>query len=71
MRHQPVASSRIASVGYDEASCTLEILFHDRSCYQYHGVPLRIFTVFLTVGSKGRFYDGVVKGKYPERRVFR
>ncbi|AHJ73800.1 KTSC domain-containing protein [Kosakonia sacchari] len=69
MQHHAVTSSRIASVGYDQRTRTLEICFHDKSVYQYQGVPERIFSVFLTVVSKGRFYDGVVKGKYPERKV--
>ncbi|WP_318367670.1 KTSC domain-containing protein [Enterobacter sp.] len=69
MRHHPVTSSRIASVGYEESTRTLEVRFHNHSVYQYHGVPSRIFNVFLTVVSKGRFYDGVVKGKYPEHRI--
>ncbi|MDV5356754.1 KTSC domain-containing protein [Enterobacter asburiae] len=69
MRHHPVTSSRIASVGYDPQSRTLEIRFHDKRTYQYQDVPERIFTVFLTVVSKGRFYDGVVKGKYKEKRI--
>ena len=69
MRHHPVTSSRIASVGYDPQSRTLEIRFHDKRTYQYHEAPERIFTLFLTVVSKGRFYDGVVKGKYKEKRI--
>jgi hypothetical protein len=75
MRHHPVKSSRIASIGYDERTNTLEVRFHDKSALQYHGVPERIFTVFLTVVSKGRYYDGVVKAnsrnrKWPEGRAF-
>ncbi|XTZ40531.1 KTSC domain-containing protein [Salmonella enterica] len=69
MHHHAVTSSRIASVGYDNLSNTLEVRFHDKSVYQYQNVPERIFSLFLTVVSKGRFYDGVVKGKYPERKV--
>ena len=47
MNHHPVKSSRIASVGYDESSCTLEIRFHQLATLQYlivvivHKVPLR------------------------------
>lgn len=69
MHHHAVTSSRIASIGYDNHSCTLEICFHDNSVYQYQNVPERVFTVFLTVVSKGRYYDGVVKGKFPEKKV--
>ncbi len=66
MNHQPVKSSRIASVGYDEKSSTLEIRFYQTGVLQYRGVPARIYQNFLSVVSKGRFYDGVIKGKYPE-----
>jgi hypothetical protein len=69
MNHHPVKSSRIASVGYDESSRTLEIRFHHTEILQYHPVPARIFRDFLTVVSKGRFYDGVIKGKFPELKI--
>ncbi|MEH0014539.1 KTSC domain-containing protein [Citrobacter portucalensis] len=55
MNHHPVKSSRIASVGYDESSCTLEIRFHQLATLQYQQVPARIFRDFLIVVSKGRF----------------
>lgn len=69
MVHHPVKSSRIASVAYDERSATLEIRFHDRSMLQYQGVPTCIYNNFLQVVSKGRYYDGVVKGKFKETKV--
>ncbi|MCW0944650.1 KTSC domain-containing protein [Citrobacter freundii] len=39
MNHHPVKSSRIASVGYDESSHTLEIRFHQLATLQYQPVP--------------------------------
>ncbi|OPW98952.1 KTSC domain-containing protein [Citrobacter sp. A316] len=69
MNHHPVKSSRIASVGYDESSRTLEIRFHQLVTLQYQQVPARIFRDFLIVVSKGRFYDGVIKGKFPEIKI--
>lgn len=69
MVHHPVKSSRIASVAYDNRTATLEIRFHDRSLLQYQGVPTRIYNDFLQVVSKGRYYDGVVKGKFKETKV--
>ncbi|MFO3805834.1 KTSC domain-containing protein [Citrobacter portucalensis] len=69
MNHHPVKSSRIASVGYYESSCTLEIRFHQLATLQYQQVPARIFRDFLIVVSKGRFYDGVIKGKFPEIKI--
>jgi len=69
MIHHPVKSSRIASIAYDRLSQTLEIRFHDRSAWRYQPVPARVFDTFLLVVSKGRFYDGVVKGKFKETRI--
>ena len=68
MQHHPVTSSRITSVAYDESAGILEIRFRDNQTLQYIGVPPRIFRDFLQVVSKGRFYDGVIKGKFTERR---
>lgn len=68
MHHHPVTSSRITSVAYDESAGILEIRFRDNQTLQYIGVPPRIFHDFLLVVSKGRFYDGVIKGKFTERR---
>jgi len=70
MVHHPVRSSRIASIGYDERSATLEIRFLDRRTLRYQQVPVRIYNDFLQVVSKGRFYDGVVKGKFKEITVY-
>ncbi|MCF6689026.1 KTSC domain-containing protein [Raoultella terrigena] len=67
MHHHPVKSSRISSVAYDEASGILEIRFRDNKTLQYCDVPPRVFHHFLQVVSKGRFYDGVIKGKFTER----
>ncbi|KNC09230.1 lysine tRNA synthetase [Klebsiella sp. RIT-PI-d] len=69
MQHHPVKSSRIASIAWDEKSTTLEIAFCNADIIQYRGVPARIFRDFLIVVSKGRFYDGVIKGKYPEKKL--
>ncbi|HCM7670609.1 TPA: KTSC domain-containing protein [Klebsiella quasipneumoniae subsp. similipneumoniae] len=68
MHHHPVKSSRIISVAYDDASATLEICFYHQPPLQYTGVPPRIFRDFLQVVSKSRFYDGVIKGKFPEHK---
>lgn len=68
IRH-PVTSSRIAELGYDPATAVLEIVFKEGSIYRYRGVPERVFRTFLSVVSKGRFYDGVIRNKFPETRI--
>lgn len=69
MQRQQVLSSRIISIGYDETAQVLEIQFRDAGIYQYIGVPNRIYQDFVVVVSKGRFYDGVIKGKYLCRKT--
>lgn len=45
MNRQTVNSSNLASVGYDEATSTLEIEFLNNSIYQYFDVPHHIYQV--------------------------
>ncbi len=42
MERYSVASSNIASIGYDEPSQTLEVEFLNGSIYQYYNVPMNI-----------------------------
>ena len=55
MNHHPVKSSRIASVGYDETSSTLEIRFHRTGTLQYLGVRRVFFVIFLSWFLKAAF----------------
>lgn len=69
MRHHEVRSSRIKSICYYPTQKILEIEFVELGTYQYVGVPVRIYNTFLTVKSKGRFFDGVIKDKYLCRKI--
>ncbi|AJJ09514.1 KTSC domain protein [Yersinia rohdei] len=69
MQRQPVTSSRILSIGYDPENRMLEIQFREQGIYQYLGVPERVHQNFMSVVSKGRFFDGVVKGKFLCRKI--
>ncbi len=69
MQRQDVSSSRIKSIGYDVKQKTLEIEFFGLGIYQYVGVPAKTYETFLTVKSRGRFYDGVIKDKFLCRKM--
>lgn len=69
MNRHPVISSRIAGIGYDPATAELEIAFKDGSVYRYQSVPEHLFRTFLTVVSKGRFFDGVIRDKFAQTRI--
>ncbi|MBN7795869.1 KTSC domain-containing protein [Parahaliea mediterranea] len=69
MDRQYVASSNIASIGYDEPSQTLEVEFLNGTVYQYYNVPLNMYESMMKEGSKGRFLNTYIKNAYPFSRV--
>lgn len=69
MLRDPVASSNIASVGYDEPTQTLEIEFTNGTVYQYYNVDLALFEQLKMAGSKGAFLNAYIKNAYPYSRV--
>jgi hypothetical protein len=64
-----VSSSNIRSIGWDEASSTLHVLFASNLRYAYSGVPENVFKAFLLAPSKGRFFASHIRDRYPARRV--
>lgn len=69
MERSYVASSNIASIGYDEPSQTLEVEFSNGSVYQYYNVPQGLYDQLMQEGSKGRFLHAYIKNSYPYSRV--
>ena len=64
-----VASSNIASVGYDAPTETLEVEFRNGYVYQYYGVPDHIHKALMQASSKGKFLYLYIKNGYPYSRV--
>lgn len=69
MDREPVASTNIASVGYDEASETLEVEFSNGTIYQYYNVGAALYEQFRESASKGQFLNAYIKNAYPYSRV--
>lgn len=69
MNRDPVASSNIASIGYDPASETLEIEFTNGSIYQYFNIPAGLSEQLMNAPSKGQFLNLYIKASYPYSRV--
>jgi hypothetical protein len=69
MEREQVFSSTIISMGYDEASETLEVEFKNGGVYQYYNVPKSIYQQFIEAGSKGQFHHLYIKNGYPFSRV--
>jgi hypothetical protein len=61
MERTAVTSSNIASIGYDPASQTVEVEFHEGGVFQYYEVPQEVYDDFLAADSKGKFFNQYIK----------
>jgi len=71
MQRQPVNSSDIAAIGYDEVSETLEIEFKATGVYRYFSVPKSVAEEFQRTPSPGKFFLQHIKGKYAWEKIGR
>ena len=69
MERYSVASSNIASIGYDAGTETLDVEFLSGAIYQYYNVPQNMYDQLIQAGSKGRFLNTYIKNAYPYSRV--
>lgn len=69
MERYSVASSNIASIGYDAPSQILEVEFLSGTIYQYYGVPENMYEQLMQESSKGRFLNTYIKNAYGYSRV--
>ena len=69
MQKHSVASSNLASVGYNRETDTLEVEFLDGSVYQYYDVPENMYDQLMRAGSKGQFLRAYIVNAYPYSRV--
>lgn len=69
MIRQPVRSGDMKSVGYDEATATLELEFRDGSVHQYQQVPPHVHLELLNAPSKGFYFHAQIKDRYAAVQV--
>ena len=69
MDREPVASSNIASIGYNADEKVLEVEFLDGSIYHYFDISLEVHRAFMEASSKGRFLHMNIKGIYEFAKV--
>ena len=60
----PVATSNIASVGYDKEAHILEIEFHHGAIYQYVDVPEKVYEELMSSPSQGAYFMNEIKSKF-------
>ena len=66
MKRNPVVSSRIRSVGWENN--TMEVEFHDGAVYQYYNVTRDEYTSFMSSSSLGSALS-ILDKRHPYRRV--
>lgn len=64
-----VGSTTLATVGYDENLKRLQLEFCSRAVYLYFGVPIAVYEGLLYAPSKGRYFNGTIRGRYPYRQI--
>jgi hypothetical protein len=69
MERQAVTSSNIASIGYDEATSTLEVEFLHGGVYHYYDVPYREYQGLMQAESHGKYLVASIKGRYRYSKV--
>lgn len=69
MHRDLVASSSIASVGYDSASMTLEVEFTHGGVYQYCDVPDSVYQEFMSAPSLGMYLNQNIRDNYRYTRL--
>lgn len=69
MLREPVSSTSIAAIGYDDDSEVLEVEFVSGSIYRYRGVSQDMFEDFRQAPSKGAFFNQHIKDAYPWEQV--
>jgi len=60
----PLASSNIASVGYDKEKMILEVEFQHGAIYQYFDVPEKVYHKLINAPSHGAYFQYEVKDKF-------
>jgi hypothetical protein len=67
MDRVPIKSSALRSIGYDEASGTLDVEMANGVVYRYTDTKPETFHAMMAADSPGRFYHQYLKGAGGQR----
>ena len=62
-------STVIASATYDATANTLDIVFTTGRAYRYFAVPATVHEGLLAAPSKGRYFNEVIRPRYPSSPI--
>ena len=69
MNINAVESATLVAVGYDETSEILQLEFRSHAVYRYFGVPGSVYEALVAARSKGRYFNGTIRGHFPHSLV--
>ena len=64
MTLEPVTSSNIAAVGYDDDTQTLTIEFRSGGTCEFYDVPEQVHQGLMQSGSLGQDFQSEIRGRY-------
>ncbi len=64
-----VDSTAIRAIDYEPEHGKLFVTFNDGDAYVYVGVPERVTAAFTRSRSKGRFFQRMIRDRYPYNRI--
>lgn len=68
VRHTPVISSYIHTIGYDADRKELHVAFKGSGSYVYHGVSPEQHQALMAADSKGKHLNKFIVGKHKSMR---
>ncbi len=69
MKRISIISKVLKSVGYDEASGTLEVEFKNGGLYEYFDVPAEEYSALMLAPSKGTHFGDHIRDAYRFKRI--
>lgn len=68
LTHQPVESSSVQTIGYDETTQELHIAFKGSGMYVYQNVSKFLYEGLMQSSSKGKFLHQNIKGRFEHEK---
>ena len=60
-----VESATLLAIGYDQIREILQLEFRSHAVYLYFGVPGSVYEALAAAPSKGRYFNGAIRGRFP------
>jgi hypothetical protein len=69
MNIESVESTTLAAIGYDDIREILQLEFLSHAVYLYFGVPGSVYEALVAAPSKGRYFNGAIRGHFPHALI--